>query len=154
MKQKLLKSILLVFLLMLIFTLPTFATEQTEPTRHTIAIEVPANEEVVMPYIWNNGSYSPVYSSASTASFVVPDNNFAFETSARDVNGNACSATYTTHLILSSSGGSQASLLNTANGTTEKLDWISTYPGSSYHFKIVNHSSTTLAVYLEYYSWN
>ena len=76
MKQKLLKSILLVFLLMLIFTLPTFATEQTEPTRHTIAIEVPANEEVVMPYIWGDGSYSPIYNSATTASFTVPDNNF------------------------------------------------------------------------------
>ena len=60
MKQKLLKSILLAFLFMLIFTFPTFATEETQPTKHTIEIEVPANEEIVMPYIWNNGSYSPV----------------------------------------------------------------------------------------------
>lgn len=154
MKQKLLKSILLVFLLMLIFTLPTFATEQTEPTRHTIAIEVPANEEVVMPYMWDNGSYSPVYSSASTASFVVPDNNFAFETSARDVNGNACSAEYTVHLVSALSNASQAASKHVANGTLKKLDWIDTNPGSSYYFTIINHSSTTLAVYLEYYSWN
>ena len=153
MKQKLLKSILLIFLLMILFTIPTFASE-SEPTKHTITIEVPANEEVVMPYIWNNGSYSPVYSSASTASFVVPDNNFAFETSARDVNGNACSAEYTVNLIKSSLGAAVAALTNTANGSLKKLDWISTTPGLSYHFKIVNNSSTTLAVYIEYYSWN
>ena len=154
MKQKLLKSILLAFLFMLIFTFPTFATEETQPTKHTIEIEVPANEEIVMPYIWDNGSYSPVYSSASTASFVVPDNNFAFETSARNVNGNACSAEYTVNLIKSSLGAAVATLRNTANGSLSKLDWISTTPGLIYHFKIVNHSSTTLSVYLEYYSWN
>ena len=154
MKQKLLKSILLAFLFMLIFTFPTFATEETQPTKHTIEIEVPANEEIVMPYIWDNGSYSPVYSSASTASFVVPDNNFAFETSARNVNGNACSAEYTVHLVSSLSNASKASLLNVANGTLKKLDWISTTPGNSYYFAFTNHSSTTLSVYLEYYSWN
>ena len=107
-----------------------------------------------MPYIWDNGSYSPVYSSASTASFVVPDNNFAFETSARNVNGNACSAEYTVHLMSGLSNLSQALLSHTANGSIAKLDWISTNPGSSYYFKIINRSSTTLAVYLEYYSWN
>ena len=154
MKQKLLKSILLAFLFMLIFTFPTFATEETQPTKHTIEIEVPANEEIVMPYIWDNGSYSPVYSSASTASFVVPDNNFAFETSARDVNGNACSAEYSINLMLSSTNTSRASTRNVADGTLKKLDWIDTNPGSTYYFKIVNFSSTTLSVYLEYYSWN
>ena len=71
MKQKIFKTFLLTFLLLLIFTIPTHASEG-EMTKHTITIEVPANEEMIMPYIWDNGSYSPVYSSASTASFTVP----------------------------------------------------------------------------------
>ena len=154
MKQKLLKSILLAFLFMLIFTFPTFATEETQPTKHTIEIEVPANEEIVMPYIWGDGSYSPIYNSATTASFTVPDNNFAFETNARDINGNACNAQYTVALNKTSSDNNVAALYNTANGTTKKLDWIDTTPGSSYRFKIYNSSSTTLAVYIVYYSWN
>lgn len=153
MKQKIFKTFLLTFLLLLIFTIPTHASEG-EMTKHTITIEVPANEEMIMPYIWDNGSYSPVYSSASTAAFTVPDNNFAFETSARNSSGVACSAEYTVNLIFASTGASHAALRNTANGSLKKLDWISTYPGYSYYFKIVNHSSTPLSVYLEYYSWN
>ena len=153
MKQKIFKTFLLTFLLLLIFTIPTHASEG-EMTKHTITIEVPANEEMIMPYIWDNGSYSPVYSSASTAAFTVPDHNFAFETSARNSSGVACSAEYTVNLIKSSLGTAMATLRNTANGTLKKLDWISTNPGNSYYFKIVNHSSTPLSVYIEYYSWN
>ena len=153
MKQKIFKTFLLTFLLLLIFTIPTHASEG-EMTKHTITIEVPANEEMIMPYIWDNGSYSPVYSSASTAAFTVPDNNFAFETSARNSSGVACNAEYTVHLMRSSTNTSQAFLTHVANGSTDKLDWISTTPGYSYYFKIVNHSSTPLSVYLEYYSWN
>lgn len=153
MKQKIFKTFLLTFLLLLIFTIPTHASEG-EMTKHTITIEVPANEEMIMPYIWNNGSYSPVYSSASTAAFTVPDNNFAFETSARNSSGVACSAEYTVNLMIASLGSSIATLRNTANGVLSKLDWISTNPGHSYYFKIVNYSSTPLSVYLEYYSWN
>ena len=152
MKRKIFKLSFLLLMFLLIFTLPSLATE--EPTKHTIRIEVPANEDVVMPYIWGNGSYSPVYSQATTAAFTVPDNNFAFETNATDINGNHVNATYYVDLIKVSSNISIGYLLNTANGSTKKLDWISTDPGMSYKFKIQNNSSTTLAVYIEYYSWN
>ena len=152
--MKINKIIILTFTFILLLTISTFAAE--EPTRHTISIEVPANEEVVMPYIWGDGSYSPIggSSTVTTASFVVPDNNFAFETSARDVNGNACSASYAVALNKVSTNNDIASTSNTADGNTKKLDWISTSPDSSYRFKIYNHSSTTLAVYIVYYSWN
>ena len=149
------KIIILTFTFILLLTISTFAAE--EPTRHTISIEVPANEEVVMPYIWGDGSYSPIGSSSTvtTASFVVPDNNFAFETSARDINGNACSAQYSVALNMTASDSNISSInYKTADGTTSKVDWISTYPDYSYRFKIYNHSSTTLAVYIVYYSWN
>lgn len=153
MKHKLNLILFLTLIFMIIFTIPTFASE--EPTKHTIKIEVPANEETaISPYMWDNGSYSPVYSSASTASFTIPDNNFAFETSATDINGNTCSAEYTVHLVLASSNASKASLKHTADGTLSKLDWIAVTAGSSYYLTIVNYSSTTLAVYLEYYSWD
>ena len=152
MKIKLKSILFLLLMFLLIFTNQSFASE--EPTKHTIRLEIPANEELIVPYIWGNGSYSPVYSSAKTASFTVPDNNFAFETNATDINGNKCSAEYTTHLVYSSTGASKASLLHTADGSTAKLDWISTDPDSNYHFVIVNHSAITLAVYIEYYSWN
>ena len=153
--MKINKIIILTFTFILLLTISTFAAE--EPTRHTISIEVPANEEVVMPYIWGDGSYSPIGSSSTvtTASFVVPDNNFAFETSARDINGNACSAKYSVALNMVATNGNVATIYNhTADGTTDKLDWISTTPDYSYRFKITNNSSTTLAVYIVYYSWN
>lgn len=152
--MKINKIIILTFTFILLLTISTFATE--EPTRHTISIEVPANEEVVMPYIWGDGSYSPIggSSTVTTASFVVPDNNFAFETSARDVNGNACSASYTVTLNKTISDSTVARANHVADGTTKKMDWISTDPDYSYRFKITNNSSTTLAVYIVYYSWN
>ena len=148
------KIIILTFTFILLLTISTFAAE--EPTRHTISIEVPANEEVVMPYIWGDGSYSPIGSSSTvtTASFVVPDNNFAFETSARDINGNACSAQYSVALNKVSNNSNVAITSHIADGTTDKVDWISTSPDYSYRFKITNNSSTTLAVYIVYYSWN
>lgn len=126
MKNKILKINILLIVFLLLFTLPTFASE--EPTKHTIAIEVPANEEIVMPYIWGNGSYSPVYSQATTASFVVPDNNFAFETNATDVNGNHVNASYAVALNETSINNDIAAIRHTANGTTTKLDWIDTDP--------------------------
>lgn len=152
--MKINKIIILTFTFILLLTISTFATE--EPTRHTISIEVPANEEVVMPYIWGDGSYSPIggLSTVTTASFVVPDNNFAFETSARDINGNACSARYSVSLNQTVINSNVATLYHDADGTTSKLDWISTDPDYSYRFKITNYSSTTLAVYIVYYSWN
>ena len=152
MKSKILKINILVIAILLLLTLPTFASE--EPTKHTITIEVPANEEIVMPYIWGNGSYSPVYSQSTTASFVVPDNNFAFETNATDINGNHVNGTYTVALKQVTTGGSIASLNNNINGVTKKLDWIDVTPDSSYKFTIYNYTSATLAVYIEYYSWN
>lgn len=152
MKSKILKINILVIAILLLLTLPTFASE--EPTKHTITIEVPANEEIVMPYIWGNGSYSPVYSQATTASFVVPDNNFAFETNATDINGNAVAGEYAVGLYRANSNLLVASASNNINGTTKKMDWISTDPDVSYKFKITNYTSATLAVYIEYYSWN
>ena len=149
-KLKLILFLLLMFLL--IFTNQSFASE--EPTKHTIKIEVPANEEIITPYIWGNGSYKPVYSSAKTATFTIPDNNFAFETNATDINGNECDANYCVSLYLSALDTRVARADNIANGTTKKLDWISTEPGATYYFQISNSSSTTLAVYIEYYSWN
>ena len=148
------KIIILTFTFILLLTISTFAAE--EPTRHTITIEVPANEEVVMPYIWGDGSYSPIGSSSTvtTASFVVPDNNFAFETRARDVNGNVCNSRYSVSLNKVSINSDVATLYHNADGTTSKLDWIDTTPDSSYRFKITNYSSTSLAVYIVYYSWN
>lgn len=152
MKSKILKINILVIAILLLLTLPTFASEG--PTKHTITIEVPANEEVAMPYIWGNGSYSPVYSQSTTASFVVPDNNFAFETNATDINGNHVNGTYSVGLHRATSNLLVASTVNNINGTTKKLDWISTDPGDSYKFIITNYTSATLAVYIEYYSWN
>lgn len=152
MKSKILKINILVIAILLLLTLPTFASE--EPTKHTITIEVPANEEVAMPYIWGNGSYSPVYSQSTTASFVVPDNNFAFETNATDINGNTVAGEYAVGLYRANSNLLVASASNDINGTTKKMDWISTDPGDSYKFKITNYTSATLAVYIEYYSWN
>lgn len=152
MKSKILKINILVIAILLLLTLPTFASEG--PTKHTITIEVPANEEVAMPYIWGNGSYSPVYSQSTTASFVVPDNNFAFETNATDINGNHVSGTYTVALQQVSTGSNITSLSNSINGSTKKLDWIDVTPERSYRFIIYNSTSSTLAVYIEYYSWN
>lgn len=151
MKSKIFKINILVIAILLLLTLPTFASE--EPTKHTITIEVPANEEVAMPYIWGNGSYSPVYSQSTTASFVVPDNNFAFETNATDINGNHVNGTYTVRLQ-TAAGTNIASLTNDINGSTQKADWIDISPGYSYKFTIYNHTTSTLAVYIEYYSWN
>ena len=151
MKSKILKINILVIAILLLLTLPTFASEG--PTKHTITIEVPANEEVVMPYIWGNGSYSPVYSQSTTASFVVPDNNFAFETNATDINGNHVNGTYAVELQRNS-GAPIAGLTNSINGITAKKDWIDVDPGYSYKFSIYNYTSATLAVYIEYYSWN
>lgn len=152
MKSKILKINILVIAILLLLTLPTFASE--EPTKHTITIEVPANEEVAMPYIWGNGSYSPVYSQTTTSSFVVPDNNFAFETNATDINGNAVAGDYIVRLQESYTSATIASTQHNINGTTKKIDWIDTDPGASYKFQIVNLTSATLAVYIEYYSWN
>lgn len=152
MKFKILRINILVIAILLLLTLPTFASEG--PTKHTITIEVPANEEVAMPYIWGNGSYSPVYSQSTTASFVVPDNNFAFETNATDINGNTVAGEYAVGLYRANSNLLVASASNDINGTTKKMDWISTDPGVSYKFKITNYTSATLAVYIEYYSWN
>lgn len=152
MKSKILKINILVIAILLLLTLPTFASE--EPTKHTITIEVPANEEVTMPYIWGNGSYSPVYSQSTTASFEVPDNNFAFETNATDINGNHVDGTYTVSLQQVSTGSIITSLTNSINGSTKKLDWIDVTPNRSYRFIISNPTSATLAVYIEYYSWN
>lgn len=152
MKSKILKINILVIAILLLLTLPTFASEG--PTKHTITIEVPANEEIVMPYIWGNGSYSPVYSQSTTASFVVPDNNFAFETNATDINGNTVNGTYSVGLHRANSNLLVATATNNINGITKKMDWISTDPGISYKFIISNFTSATLAVYIEYYSWN
>ena len=152
MKSKILKINILVIAILLLLTLPTFASEG--PTKHTITIEVPANEEVAMPYIWGNGSYSPVYSQTTTASFVVPDNNFAFETNATDINGNAVAGDYIVRLQESYTSATIASTQHNINGTTKKIDWIDTDPGASYKFQIVNLTSATLAVYIEYYSCN
>ena len=152
MKSKILKINILVIAILLLLTLPTFASEG--PTKHTITIEVPANEEIVMPYIWGNGSYSPVYSQSTTASFVVPDNNFAFETNATNINGNAVAGEYAVGLYRATSNFLVASTTNNINGSTKKLDWINTYPGDSYKFIITNYTTSTLAVYIEYYSWN
>ena len=152
MKSKILKINILVIAILLLLTLPTFASEG--PTKHTITIEVPANEEVAMPYIWGNGSYSPVYSQSTTASFVVPDNNFAFETNATDINGNHVAGDYIVRLQESYTSATIASTQHNINGTTKKIDWIDTDPGASYKFQIVNLTSATLAVYIEYYSWN
>ena len=151
MKFKILRINILVIAILLLLTLPTFASEG--PTKHTITIEVPANEEVAMPYIWGNGSYSPVYSQSTTASFVVPDNNFAFETNATDINGNHVNGTYAV-AFQRSSGTTLAALSNNINGVTAKKDWIDVAPGYSYKFTISNHTTSTLAVYIEYYSWN
>lgn len=151
MKSKILKINILVIAILLLLTLPTFASEG--PTKHTITIEVPANEEVAMPYIWGNGSYSPVYSQSTTASFVVPDNNFAFETNATDINGNHVNGTYTIE-FQRASGGFVASTTHNIDGSMHKVDWIDTNPGTSYKFVIFNHTSSTLAIYIEYYSWN
>lgn len=151
MKSKILKINILVIAILLLLTLPTFASDG--PTKHTITIEVPANEEIVMPYIWGNGSYSPVYSQSTTASFVVPDNNFAFETNATDINGNHVNGTYTVEFQRASSGF-VASTTHNIDGSMHKVDWIDTNPGTSYKFVIFNHTSSTLAVYIEYYSWN
>lgn len=151
MKSKILKINILVIAILLLLTLPTFASEG--PTKHTITIEVPANEEIVMPYIWGNGSYSPVYSQSTTASFVVPDNNFAFETNATDINGNHVNGTYTVE-FKRATGGLVASTTHNINGSMKKVDWIDTAPGYSYKFTIYNHTTSTLAVYIEYYSWN
>ena len=152
MKSKILKINILVIAILLLLTLPTFASEG--PTKHTITIEVPANEEIAIPYIWGNGSYSPVYSQTTTASFVVPDNNFAFETNATDINGNHIDGEYLVHLQEAYTSATIASTRNSINGSTKKLDWIDTDPGSTYKFQIVNLTSATLAVYIEYYSWN
>ena len=106
-----------------------------------------------MPYMWDSGSYWPITGTSTTPKFTVDSTNFAFETNATNTNGNACSATYTTYLMKSSSNGMIASVDNIADGSTEKVDWINVSNGHSYYFKITNYSSTPLAVYLTYYSW-
>lgn len=146
------KKIFYLFLFFMIFTLgaTSFATE--EMTEHTIEIIVPAAEEVVMPYMWDDGSFWPITGTSTTPRFTVDSTNFAFETNATDVNGNACSANYTTTLM-NSSNSAVASVGNTANGTTRKVDWINVGLDATYYFRLTNNSSTPIAVYLKYYSW-
>ena len=146
------KKIFYLFLFFMIFTLgaTSFATEGM--TEHTIEIIVPAAEEVVMPYMWDDGSFWPITGTSTTPRFTVDSTNFAFETNATDVNGNACSANYVTSLM-NSSNIPIASIGNTANGTTRKVDWINVGLDATYYFQLTNNSSTPIAVYLTYYSW-
>lgn len=147
------KKIFYLFLFFMIFTLgaTSFATEGM--TEHTIEIIVPAAEEVVMPYMWDDGSFWPITGTSTTPRFTVDSTNFAFETNATDVNGNACSATYGTSLMTASGNTTVTILNNVANGTTEKADWINVSNGAAYYFKLTNYSNTPIAVYLKYYSW-
>ena len=147
------KKIFYLFLFFMIFTLgaTSFATEGM--TEHTIEIIVPAAEEVVMPYMWDDGSFWPITGTSTTPRFTVDSTNFAFETNATDVNGNACSANYTTSLMTGLGNNAIASVANIADGATEKVDWINVNNGASYYFKLTNHSNTAIAVYLKYYSW-
>ena len=147
------KKIIYLFLFFTLIVLTTSSFASEEITKHTIEITVPANEDIVMPYMWDSGSYWPITGTSTTPRFTVDSTNFAFETNATDTNGNACSATYTTSLMSSLSNGTIASALHTANGTTKKVDWLQVSNGSSYYFKLTNHSSTAIAVYLTYYSW-
>ena len=142
------KKIFYLFLFFMIFTLgaTSFATERM--TEHTIEIIVPAAEEVVMPYMWDDGSFWPITGTSTTPRFTVDSTNFAFETNATDVNGNACSATYVTSLM-TYAGTPIVSAGNTANGTTKKIDWINVNNGATYYFRLVNQSSTPIAVYLK-----
>ena len=146
------KKIFYLFLFFMIFTLgaTSFATEGM--TEHTIEIIVPAAEEVVMPYMWDDGSFWPITGTSNTPRFTVDSTNFAFETNATDVNGNHCSANYTTSLM-NSSNNPIASIGNIADGQTEKMDWLNVQNGGTYYFRLISHSSTPIAVYLKYYSW-
>ena len=147
------KKIIYLFLFFTLIVLTTSSFASEEITKHTIEITVPANEDIIMPYMWDSGSYWPITGTSTTPKFTVDSTNFAFETNATDTNGNACSATYSTALVLSTTNGAMASTTHTANGTTKKVDWLNVSNGSSYYFRLINHSSTPLAVYLTYYSW-
>lgn len=127
----------------------------TEPVRHTIEVVVEPGEEAgIMPLIWDEKYVGmPINSTATTASFTIPERYMAFEATVTDSNGNACNAECSITLYCNSepkAGGSFE-----ANNKSEKIDNIDLrVTNSSCYFKITNASNTALRVHIVYYSWS
>ena len=93
-------------------------------------------------------------STTYTVKFAIPNKYFAYEVSATDSNGNACSAIYSVNLLYQPTLSVIATNSGlTANGSSSKIDWITVSAGSDYLFKLCNSSNITLKINITYYSW-
>lgn len=127
--------------------------------KHTITIDVPAaptedEEPGIQPQMW--GQQTPGVSGNSqinTGTFPIEHRYFAYEMTATDTNGNAVSGTYAVRLINAITSTTVTSMNQNIDGITYKNDWITVEAGLSYHFRIINQSSTSISVTLTYYSW-
>lgn len=141
------KKLLAILMAILVFS--TFLLPATSTVAHA-AEELEPGEVVVVPTrMWNSVTVSlgsgAVY---NTSSFTADGNYMAFQMTGTG----SSSAIYSVSLLKSSAivTSSQAY----ANGGSTKVDWIPISSGSSYSFRIVNNSSTTITVTLTYYSWS
>ena len=164
-KIKKLIAVFLAIIMVLSLSMPVMAseTESTIPehaTRHTIEVTLEPGEDLAnneaAPYIWGNPSYGNI--GAGTVTYTpqmnIPDRYFAFESYALDANGNATSGSYGVTLMIAAAI-SVAGFSGDVDGSVKKVDWItiSDTTCSDYHFKIANNTSSTIVVYLTYYSW-
>lgn len=152
-KSKKIVALLMALVMCLSFSTSVFASEIPEVEKHTITFEIPASDESgVQPRIWND-PYFNLGSNVTlfTSSFVIPDRYFAYETRATNSNGNAISGSYIVDLMYE--GNSVTYMTKPIDGNTYKNDWIDVHAGKNYSFKITNGSSSSIIVYITYYSW-
>ena len=140
------------------FSTVAFAAEESgipeNATRHTIEVTVEPGENDIAPYIWGQGTYNPPVNGATyTASFTTPHRYMAYEIRGIKSDGSVTNSTYEVSLLYSLTMTSIASITESADGNTYKMDWITVEANDNYLFKIQNYTGTSIKVTITYYTW-
>ena len=157
MKFKRFFAFLLTCAMVLTCSATAFASEADSPNAsapeaeaHTIEVTLAPAESIddtgIMPLIWGQETPAIINNASYTSpDFYVSDRYFAFEASAKGIDGK-----FTVSLINGSAV--KASVGGNADGSVCKTDWI-TMTAGNYHFRISNNTSSYLNFTVTYYSW-
>ena len=119
---------------------------------HELVLTIPAGEnQGITPYMWDHGTYNPEPNRVmDTLDFTIdPDHHFfCFNATVTGNSPGICS------IVLRSNAGERCTMNADVNGGEDTMDWISVTPGKDYFFRITNHTSSVVKVYLKYYSFN
>ena len=89
---------------------------------------------------------------ATLSGFSIPNRYMAFEAYAILMGGGSTNETFS--VILLDHGASKSKMVESANGIIHKNDWIDLRAtNNSVDFKLINHGSAGIRVYVKFYCW-